>query len=274
MEILQIIILALIQGVTEFLPVSSSAHLILPAQLLGWPDQGLAFDVAVHVGSLMAVLLYFRSDVMRIVSAWLGSYAGFRATPANYEDSQLAWKVLVATLPAVFVALLAGDLIETHLRSAIVIAIATLFFGVLLGVAELTARKRSASGVSPATLTWFIALAIGFAQVFALIPGTSRSGVTMTMAIILGLSRSDSARFSFLLSMPIILAAGSYSALELFQGEAAVNWFELLLGVFVSAVSAWLCIALFMRLIERIGMMPFVYYRLLLGLLLLFVFYA
>ena len=200
MDAIQVILLALIQGLTEFLPISSSAHLILPAQLLGWVDQGLAFDVAVHVGSLLAVVIYFRRDIGNIVLAWLKALNG----PAT-EDSRLGWFIIWATVPAGLVGLLFNDLIEAHLRSVAVIAATTLIFGLLLGVAD----KRSSKRQSLSDITLKQALWIGCAQALALIPGTSRSGVTMTAALFLGLTRQAAARFSFLLSIPIITPRGA-----------------------------------------------------------------
>lgn len=265
MDYFQAIVLALIQGVSEFLPISSSAHLILPSQLLGWPDQGLAFDVAVHVGSLLAVLIYFRRDVSHIVFAFVGQ-AFSRAlnheqAQRQKQDARLGWMIIVGTVPAVLVALFARDFIEAHLRSTFVIATTTLLFGLLLGLADWKSRGQHTA----VQLTVSIALCIGVAQVFSLIPGTSRSGVTITAAVLLGLSRTDAARFSFLLSIPIILAAGSLLSLELLTSDTPIDWVVMLVGVVVSGVSAWICIALFLRLIERIGFMPFVIYRLLLG---------
>ncbi len=275
MDILQIIVLALIQGLTEFLPISSSAHLILPSQLLGWSDQGLAFDVAVHLGSLLAVVIYFRDDLTQLVTAWLSTAGGLRMQEKHRENVFLGWKVVLATIPAILVALLFGDFIEQNLRSGWVIATTTIVFGLLLGLAELRARKSDAAlrsaGSDVLVIGWQIALLIGIAQIFALIPGTSRSGVTMTAAILLGLGRTGAARFSFLLSIPIIAAAGIYASLDLISQWESVVWLEIFLGVVVSGVSAWLCIALFMRLIERIGLMPFVWYRLALGVLLILV---
>ncbi len=284
MDTIQTIVLALIQGITEFLPISSSAHLILPAQILAWPDQGIAFDVAVHVGSLIAVVTYFRQDIQNMIVAWLQSLrpqalssgvifsnndlsAGNSAngSKVNLDDARLAWMVIAATLPAIIAALLCKDFIEAHLRSTTVIAVATIFFGLLLGLADIRSRRQS----EVIKITWQIALLIGFAQVFALIPGTSRSGVTITAAVLLGLSKTDSARFSFLLSIPIITAAGAYAILEMVSEQPIFSWSQLALGVAVSAVSAYLCIGLFLKLLERIGFMPFVWYRLALGAILL-----
>ncbi len=257
MEILHIIVLALIQGITEFLPISSSGHLLLPKGLLGWPEQGLAFDVAVHVGTLIAVMSYFRKDIILILSDWFVSLAGKGQT----ENSRLAWYIALATIPAGLAGLLFDNFIETHLRTTIVIALTTIVFGVLLGLAD---RSNNQNNKQMAEITITIALIIGCAQALALIPGTSRSGITITAALFCGLSRHSAARFSFLLAIPVILLSGGYKTLQLL-GLPSVNWGDLLLGVVLSAVSAFICIHYFMKFISQIGMMPFVIYRLLLG---------
>ncbi|MEZ5541277.1 MAG: undecaprenyl-diphosphate phosphatase [Pseudomonadota bacterium] len=257
MDHLHAIYLALLQGLTEFLPISSSAHLILLPRLLGWTDQGLAFDVAVHVGTLLAVLVYFRHDVLQLLTAWLRSL-GTRRVDA---DARLAWYVILGTLPAAVLGLLLHNLVETWLRSPLVIAAATIGFGVLLGVADWYGRQqRDEHGLQVRDV-----LVIGFAQALALVPGTSRSGITMTAGLALGMTRSGAARFSFLLSIPLIMMAGGYETLRLLEQAGPVDWQAILLGSGVSAVSAWLCIHYFLKLIERIGMQPFVVYRLLLG---------
>jgi len=264
MDVLQTLILALLQGLTEFLPISSSAHLILVPQLLGWPDQGLSFDVAVHVGTLTAVLAYFRHDVSRLLLAWLQSCIRMQLS----EDARLAWFVLLGTLPVALAGLLLHDIVATYLRSPLVIALATIGFGLLLGLADWRGRQhRSEAGLRLMDVVW-----IGLAQAVALLPGTSRSGITMTAGLALGLTRSAAARFSFLLSIPVIIIAGGYETLQLVQQAEPVAWVDLLLGTVVAAVSAYLCIHLFLRLIERIGMLPFVIYRMLLGVVLLWVF--
>jgi len=257
MDNLHAIYLALLQGFTEFLPISSSAHLILLPRLLGWTDQGLAFDVAVHVGTLVAVLVYFRADVILLLSAWLRSL-GTRQTDA---DARLAWFVILGTLPAAVLGLLLHDVVETWLRSPLVIAAATIGFGVLLGVADWYGRQQR----DEHTLRVTDVMVIGVAQALALVPGTSRSGITMTAGLALGMTRSAAARFSFLLSIPLIMMAGGYETLKLVEQAEPVDWQAIMIGSGVSAVSAWLCIHFFLKLIERIGMMPFVVYRLLLG---------
>ncbi len=258
-DLFQVIVLALVQGLTEFLPISSSAHLVIPAMVLGWPDQGLAFDVAVHVGTLSAVLLYYRSDLATMATAWFGSLAGRGQT----EDSVLVWYLGLATIPAGLVGLYGGDFIETHLRTLPVIAATTAVFGVLLGLAD-----RRAGRLAPRSLTLPVALCIGLAQALAPIPGVSRSGVTITAALLLGLSRQAAARFSFLLSIPIIASAGMLLLARLLREQAPVDWLALGLGMLISGVAAYLCIAAFLRLLDRVGLMPFVYYRLGLALVL------
>lgn len=258
MEYWQAIVLAIIQGVTEFLPISSSAHLLLPKELLGWQDQGLAFDVAVHVGSLLAVLAYFRHDVWAMALAWCQQLTSGRAT----EDSRLAWAVIVGTIPAGLCGLAFNDLIEAKLRGMGVIATTTIVFGLLLAWAD-----RHAEGSSSVSLR--IAIGVGLAQALALIPGTSRSGITMTAGLFLGLGRERASRFSFLLSIPLILAAGLLKGVELAQQGADVHLGFLASGVAVSGLTAYLCIRWFMRWVETIGFMPFVWYRLALGALLL-----
>jgi len=253
---LEIVVLALIQGLTEFLPVSSSAHLILPSQILGWQDQGLAFDVAVHVGTLSAVLLYFRQDLVSLTSGWIRQVTGRGAS----QESRLAWFVVTATIPACVAGLLGNDFIELHLRSALVIALATISFGLLLAFSDRQTGQRSMPDLNLRDV-----LVIGCAQALALIPGTSRSGITMTAGLFLGLSREAAARFSFLLSIPLIIAAGLLKGIELAQTGTDAEWRAIFAGILISAISAYLCIHIFLKFLEKIGFMPFVIYRLILG---------
>jgi undecaprenyl-diphosphatase len=266
MSFFHIFILALLQGLTEFLPVSSSAHLILPSQLLGWPDQGLAFDVAVHVGTLIAVMYYFRLDIFQIARGWLISIKDKQQN----NHSILAWAVIVGTIPACIVGLFLGELIELYLRSIEVIALTTIGFGLLL----LWADKRATQVKEIETLRIRDGIHIGLAQSIALIPGTSRSGITMSAALMKGFTRQASARFSFLLSIPLIIAAGSLKTKELVEAGNQTDWNVIGLGVVLSAISAYLCIRVFLALLDRVGMTPFVIYRLLLGALLLVVAYC
>ncbi len=257
MDSLQIVLLAMVQGITEFLPISSSAHLILLPQMLGWPDQGLVFDVAVHFGSLIAVVFYFRSEVRRMLVAWTRSLAG---APGD-RDSLLAWWVIIGTLPAMFVGFLLQGPIEVYLRSPWVVALASIGFGLLLWFADAKALRQR----DEYQLRLKDVLLIGGFQVLALIPGTSRSGITITMGLMLGLTRQAAARFSFLLAMPVIFASGALETHRMFTEVSPIGWGDLLLGVVLSAISAGFCIHYFLRLVERLGMLPFVIYRVLLG---------
>ncbi|MDJ0880516.1 MAG: undecaprenyl-diphosphate phosphatase [Gammaproteobacteria bacterium] len=265
MDTIQIVLLAIVQGLTEFLPISSSAHLILVPVILKWPDQGLVFDVAVHVGSLSAVVFYFRHEIINMTQAWFGSVFQQQHNP----ESRLAWWVILATLPAVVAGLLFKDIVETDLRDPLVIAWATIGFGLLLGFADKMQRHLR----DEYTMSLKDVVIIGCFQALALIPGTSRSGITMTAGLFLGLNRDAAARFSFLLSIPLIIASGVFKTRDLIQSETPVEWNLLILAVILSAISAWLCIYFFLQLINRIGMMPFVIYRLLLGGLLLVLFW-
>jgi undecaprenyl-diphosphatase len=258
MSELQIVVLAIVQGLTEFLPISSSGHLILSPYLFGFADQGLAFDVAVHLGSLTAVLGYFRNDVWQIATGWMQSLGPGR--PATAE-SRLGWAIIVATLPVVAAGLAFKSLIEGDLRAPWVIAATTVVFGLLLGWVDLRASRRREVG----EVTIRDALIIGASQALALIPGTSRSGITMTAGLWLGLTRAAASRFSFLLSIPTILASSVLVTRDLVQSASPVDWSALGLGVLLSGITAYLAIAFFLHFIERLGMWPFVVYRLLLG---------
>ncbi|MCG8670380.1 MAG: undecaprenyl-diphosphate phosphatase [Pseudomonadales bacterium] len=262
MDWFQAVVLALVQGLTEFLPVSSSAHLILPSQLLGWPDQGLAFDVAVHLGTLVAVVTYFRQDIASVIQGLLKT----AQTREMNTEAQLGVAVVVGTIPAVIIGFLFKDFIEQNLRSSMVIAFTTIFFGLLLWQAD-KAGKRV---LKMESLKANKALVIGVAQALALIPGTSRSGITMTAALMLGFDRTTSARFSMLLSIPLIVAASLLKMLDLLASTAPVPWLMIGLGMIVATVSAYACIHYFLKLLEQMGMLPFVIYRLLLGGFLLF----
>ena len=264
MDWLQIVVLSLVQGLTEFLPVSSSAHLILVPVFSDWSDQGLAFDVALHLGSLMAVVLYFRHELVTMTASWGRSVAG-RGTD---DDARLAWWVILATIPVCVVGLAFQDVISEVMRSPLVLAGGLIVFGVVLGIADWRHRgTRSEYRMSGRDALW-----IGLAQALALIPGTSRSGITMTAALVLGLSREAAARFSFLLSIPVIVLAGGLEALELAQASVPVAWGDLAAGTVLSGISAYLCIHFFLVFIRRIGMQPFVAYRLILGIALIWLF--
>jgi undecaprenyl-diphosphatase len=257
MDIIHAIVLALVQGLTEFLPISSSAHLILVPVLTGWTDQGLAFDVAVHFGTLSAVVIYFREELLAMARSWSSSLV----TRNPDDEAMLAWAVLLGTIPLGLGGLLLHDYVETVLRSPLVIATTTIVFGLLLGYADKVGVRTRCEYRLDAGRVAFIALA----QVLALIPGTSRSGITITAGLLVGLDRKAAARFSFLLSVPAIAMAGAYELTNLVEDVEPVKWLDIFVGIFVSGVSAYLCIHWFLKLLDRIGMLPFVVYRLILG---------
>lgn len=264
MDPLHALVLAFIQGLTEFLPISSSGHLVLVPVLLGWEDQGLAFDVATHVGTLAAVVFYFRHELWPMIRDALGTLRG----GARSRESDLAWFVVLGTIPAVVFGGLFGGYISTALRSPLVIAATTAGFGVLLWVAD----ARGSNQRPESSIGWRDALIVGLAQALALVPGTSRSGITITAALFLGLERQAAARFSFLLSIPVILAATCYESLKLARSPVPADWLALSLGTLVSGVVAYLTIRGFIALLGRIGLAPFAIYRLLLAAVLVWIY--
>jgi undecaprenyl-diphosphatase len=254
---LQIVVLAIVQGLTEFLPISSSGHLVLVPYLVGWSDQGLAFDVAVHFGSLIAVCLFFRRDILGLLRG-TGSLLRLRA---DSFESKLALGLALGTVPAAAAGLLFAGWIEANLRDPSVIIVTLAGYGILMVIADRFGPSRR----NITDVRVIDAFLVGCAQALALVPGTSRSGVTITAARFLGFARQDAARFSFLLSVPVILLASGYKGLELATGPEAVPWGELAVGVIVSAVVAYLSIEFFMRFVSRIGLLPFAVYRLVLA---------
>ena len=257
MTLIQIVVLALIQGLTEFLPVSSSAHLILGSVVFAWPDQGLVFDVATHLGTLLAALVYFRRD-------WLDMAGACLKAPQTHEDRRhrkMAMLIALATLPALLVGGLAPDFVEKYLRDITVIAWTTVGFGLLLGLVEWFAPKsRTVESIGLRDAVW-----IGLAQACALVPGVSRSGITITAGRLLSLSPDAAARFSFLLAVPIIAAAGTFGIYRVAAGNAGIDWAQFGLALLLSFLAGWVCIAAFLALLRRVGLMPFVIYRLALG---------
>src|SRR3972149_2843929 len=209
MSLLEAIVLAVVQGLTEFQPISSTAHLRIVPALVGWSDPGAAFSAVIQIGTLAAVLTYFWRDVLRIISAMLADLG--RGKLATTHDAQLGWMIAVGTLPIIACGLLFKDQIETPLRSLYVVSAALIALALLLAVVELVVRRRIAEGErgrDVGELTWRDAIVVGFAQAAALIPGTSRSGATIFGGLTCGLSREAAARYSFLLSIPSVFAAG------------------------------------------------------------------
>lgn len=264
MDWFQVLILSLVQGITEFLPVSSSAHLILVPVITSWEDQGLAFDVALHLGTLLAVVIYFRKDLMAMTTSWFSSLVTRRPD----SDARLAWAVLLGTIPVGLAGLAFKDTIETVLRSPLYMSAGLIVFGLALAWADL--RRRGAR--TEYQMTWKDVAVIGCAQALALFPGTSRSGITITAALFLGMNREAAARFSFLLSIPVIVLACGLQVKSLMEAPEPVQWGAVAAGVLLSGLSALLCIHYFLAFIKRIGMMPFVAYRIILGVILIAVF--
>lgn len=259
MTLLQIVVLAIVQAVTEFLPISSSGHLILVPFFLGWPDQGLTFDVATHAGTLLAVVVYFRRDLRDLVSGFL---TGRPSATGEYSPRALAWWLVLGTVPAGLAGLAFKDMIEGEARNPLLIASTAIFYGLLLLLGDRIGRQSREIG----ELGWRDAFLIGVAQALALVPGTSRSGITITAALLLGFTRPAAARFSFLLSIPITAVA---AALEL--GELAVvrttaeQLFPMVLGAIVSAAAGYAVIAWLLAWLRRRSLTVFVVYRVLLA---------
>lgn len=263
MDIFQTLVLSLIQGLSEFLPISSSAHLILTSKLSGWPDQGLGFDVVVHLGTLSAVIFYYRSIIKNLAIDFFYSVIKTKSV----GQSNLAWGILLGTIPVGMAGLFFKDFIEISLRSVDVIAYSTIFFGLLLGLASWISYRNDSPRL---ILNWFDIVLVGFMQTLALIPGTSRSGITITAGLLVGLSRTISTQFAFLLSIPVISLSSLLIIIEIYNSaHSAVDLPLMFLGFFVAAVSSYFTIVFFIKLLDKIGMMPFVIYRLVLGVILL-----
>ena len=264
MALLNIFVLAIVQGITEFLPISSSGHLLFIAPVTGWPDQGLALDIAVHVGSLGAVTLYFWRDIVGIARALLTPK---RDTSA--ADLQLFGHVIIGSIPTVVFGGFLFLLLSLELRSLLLVAVTTIVFGLLLGWAD----RSFADKKQLRQMTAQDAFIIGLLQIFALLPGTSRSGVTMMAARMRGINRTDGAHFSMLLSIPTILGAGTLATLSLLNDGDVEVGFDAVLAGGISFIVALCAIGLLMRWIDRIGFTPFIIYRLILGALLIGVYF-
>ena len=257
MGLTQLIVLAVVQGLTEFLPVSSSGHLVLVPSIFGWTDQGLAFDVAVHFGSLIAVCIFFRHDIVALLRGTHDVLTGdFGST-----DARMVWNLGLGTIPAALAGLLLAGWISANLRNPAVVVATLAGYGILMAAVDrFASSERNITDIGLRE-----AMIIGCAQALALVPGTSRSGVTITVGRALGIARQDAARFSFLLSVPVILLATLYEGVTLVTGDAPVAWDTLGLAVLITAVVAYISIEFFMRVVSVIGLLPFAIYRLLLA---------
>lgn len=258
MTLFQAIVLALVQGITEFLPISSSAHLVLTSYLAGWRDQGLAFDVAVNTATLLAVIAYFRRDLAALAAGvWTG-----RGEVEGMPPRRMAAALVVGTIPVAVAGLAFADWFETAARDPRLIAAGSIVFGLLLGASDRWgARRRELDGLRLPDALW-----IGLAQALALVPGTSRAGITLTAALILGFRRPEAARFSFLLAIPVGLLAAAWDGLKIVRGEIPPgDLVPIAVACVVAAVSAYLVIAGMLAWLQRRGMTPFVVYRVALG---------
>jgi undecaprenyl-diphosphatase len=263
MGLLRAVVLGLVQGITEFLPISSTAHLRIVPALLDWPDPGAAFDAIIQLGTVAAVLVYFRRDIVRLLGAWVQGLR--RRAPMETADSRLAWFVLVGTVPVVILGFAFKHAIETSLRSLWVVAASMILLALLLAAAERVARHQRTLG----DLTWTDGVVIGLWQAVALIPGSSRSGTTLTGGLWRGLKREDAARFSFLLSIPATTAAGIFELRHLVKAHLPFTGAELVVGGAVAFVSGMLAIGGLLRYLRTRSTAVFVVYRLALGFLLL-----
>jgi len=257
---LQYFLIGIIQGITEFLPISSSGHLVLFAQLTNWEDQGLFTDIAVHFGTLFAVIVYLRKDIYYLLS----NIFQFRI----FED-QIIFKIILSTLPAIFLGYFIYDYVSVYFRSIQLIAISSIVFAIILYLAD----KISIQAKSWQNITYSEALLIGLFQVLAFIPGASRAGVTITAARFLGYDRLNSVRFSMLLSIPVILASMTLSLINVFNEEqAAVNFYQSFSAALAAFVTALLSIIFLMRFIKQANFNIFIIYRIILGIILLIVY--
>lgn len=277
MSWLEIIVLAIVQGLTEFIPISSTAHLKIVPALLEWKDPGAAFTAVLQIGTLAAVLSYFWRDVLRIVSAMLADLR--RGKLATTHDAQLGWMIAIGTFPIVVAGLLFEQQIDTTLRSLYVISATVAGVAILLAIAESVVRRREKAGIHGRNIDetgWRDATVVGFAQAAALVPGTSRSGVTILGGLACGLTREAAARFSFLLSIPSIFAAGVYKLIkarhDLFaNSDDAV---KLAVALVVTAVVGYVTIPWLLGYLRSRTMTVFIVYRLLLAALLLWLLFS
>ena len=262
---LEAVVLGIVQGLTEFLPVSSSAHLRIVGELFGWDDPGAAFTAITQIGTEAAVLLYFRKDIGRIIVAWLGSLAGRRK---GDPDARMGWLIIIGSIPIVVLGLLFQDSIETTLRDLRIVAIALVAFSLVLFWADRYGSKQRELG----DLTVGHGIAFGLAQAMALVPGVSRSGGTITMGLILGYSRQAAARYSFLLAVPAVLGSGFFQAYEALTGDIAgegIAWGPTAVATAIAFGVGLTVISWLLRYLDRGSFTPFVVYRVVVGLLVL-----
>jgi undecaprenyl-diphosphatase len=259
-NILHAVVLGALQGFAEVLPISSSAHLILVPWLLKWPESGLTFDVALHLGTFIALTLYFRQDIIEMATAFFEAISSRSlVTPAK----RLPFLIVAATIPAAVVGKLFEHQVEDIFRSnPLYIALALIAFGIVLGVVDIAGRKRLAlDEIRPAS-----AMTIGLFQCLALIPGVSRSGITITAGLMLGFTRESAARFSFLLSLPIVAGAALLKSVHIIKhGIPTGEGLPMLIGIVVSAITGYISVAFLLKFVQKHSISPFVWYRVIAG---------
>ncbi len=261
LDLLKAVVLGLIQGLTEFLPISSSAHLRIFPEWFGWGDPGAAFTAVIQIGTEVAVLLYFRHDIWRIATTWLKSLV--KPEFRGHLDARMGWYVIVGSIPIVVVGILFKDVIERDFRNLWLIATMLIVLGVVLGVADRTATQQRSMrqvGLKHGVL-------MGLAQALAVIPGVSRSGATISMGLFLGLEREAATRFAFLLAIPAVVGAGLFTLPDIGAGDNAYGWGPTVVATLVSFAVGYAAIAWLLRYVSTRSYLPFVVYRIGLGLL-------
>jgi undecaprenyl-diphosphatase len=258
-DLLKAVVLGVIQGLTEFLPISSSAHLRIFPELFGWGDPGAAFTAVIQIGTELAVLIYFRKDIWRIGSAWTRSL--FRPELRGTFDARMGWFIIVGSLPIVVLGVLLKDVIERDFRNLWIVGCTLVVMGVVLGIADRVGRTDRPLG----KLTMKDAVLMGIAQALALIPGVSRSGATISMGRFLGFEREAATRFAFLLAIPAVVGAGLFELKEIPHGHNDFGWGPTLTATIVSFVVGYAAIAWLLRYVSTNSYTPFVIYRILLG---------
>jgi len=267
MTILQAIVFGAVQGLTEFLPVSSTAHLILLPWFMGWPDPGLAFDVALHLGTLVALLIYFRADWIALIASALGILRGRTQTP----NARMAILIIAATIPGAAAGALFEHKVEDALRAPQLIAVMLIVMALVLVAAEIVGRRKKTLD----DISWGDAITVGVAQAFAIVPGVSRSGSTISAGLFLSMKRDTAARFSFYLSAPIIAGAVGKKIIDILKSGLAVDQLNpFIIGIVSSGIIGYLAIAFLMRYLQTHNTYLFVIYRIALGIVVLLAFWS
>jgi undecaprenyl-diphosphatase len=258
-DFLQAVVLGIIQGLTEFLPISSSAHLRIFPEVFGWGDPGAAFTAVVQIGTELAVLIYFRKDIWRIASMWLRSL--FRPEYRGHLDARMGWFIILGSLPIVVLGIALKDVIEEDFRSLWIIGTMLIVLGIVLGIAD----RIGGTDKTFKQLTLRDALLMGFAQALALIPGVSRSGATLSMGRFLGYERETATRYAFLLAIPAVIGAGVFELKEIPNGDNLYGWGPTIAATVAAFVVGYAAIAWLLKYVVTHSYTPFVIYRIALG---------